>query len=851
MVKRKKIQVLSASVLAASAFVTAAPAEAASVSEAEKLVNVAKEAGTILKWAISIEGSADGKTRPWVAYNNAKGAYDKAVQAVTTLPTAQKNRYLAELDEHVNLHITRAMYYIDAITAGEKIRVKQQALVKQLNLNLINDDTEKAFHELSKEIRKQAILLDRVYGKSTRDLIRSHYKQSAENVRNSVVYAVSVKMELDLAQKAKSDSNFSKTERHLQTARTYLPYVENPIMKKTLTDRLNALSPGIISIVNKIVAVEPKRIKVEFNKAMLAGTGSNSAENASNYDVTAQSIKSVTLSQDKKSAIIELYEPLYTNTVYYVTVKRNIQTANYESLGNSDYIVKFTFNDTIKPTVTSVKTHTSGNVEVSFSELIAANSPLSITIDGKAVKYNSLYSDTDLVVIPKSEVDRIGLRKGRTYSIEITGARDLVIYNPNIMNTYRSTFLYNPAADTIPPEVKALQVKDEKTITVEFSETLSSFTASHLSIKKGNTTIKPAAIKDSSDGSKTKFDIELPASAYGANEISVRLNVQIKDYKDLKGNTGKTYERAVTINKDLTPPQFVQAVYDRNKNEIHFTFNKNLKSGLPTVSKIKITDQNNKSLQVAAKSNTDDKMIIDAKSLPDGVLNISVAEGAVKDNTISQNNNRAFTTSVMKKFDQEKPEVAFYESSTNGQFIALFSEPVKTDSATSAANYYLEGHPIPSNSVLSISSNQREVTILLPEGTIKTTNKYRVSASGVKDLADNAMTTYSAVITLSDNTQPELIRASLDNKNIKLTFSESIFLEGGNSDFTITMDNQPISPQYYTIKSSSKQSELLIQPEKGMSFENGNITIETTSNATIRDAAFNTIKANTTVTVTR
>ncbi|MEH7388906.1 Ig-like domain-containing protein [Bacillus sp. JJ1474] len=851
MKKKKIIYTGSASILAVSAIITTNPAEAASVSEVEKLVKAARDAGTILKWAISIEGSADGKTRPWVAYNNAKAAYDQAVKAANTLPTAQKNRYLAELDEHVKLHINRTMYYIDAITAGEKIKAKQQALTHQLNLNLINDQTELAYHELSREIRKQAIMLDRVYGKSTRDLIRSHYKQSAEKVRDSAIYAVTVKIELDLAQRSIASGNFSKAETHLSEARTYLPYVSNSVIKKTLTDRLNSISATFTPKVDKVSAAEPKRIKVVFSKAMLAGTGSNGAENLSNYFVSGRAIKSVNLSADKKTAVIELHEPLYPNSSYTVTVKKNIQTVNYESLGQNDYVTTFTFSDKIKPTITTVKTQSNGNVEVTFSELIAFNSPIAITIDGKAVKYNQLNSDTDTIVVPKSELDRISLRKGRSYSIVVTGARDLVINTPNTMDTYRSTFLYNPAADTTPPEVKSLQVKDEKTFTIEFTETLSSFTASsHLIIKKGNTTIKTASVKDISDGSKTKFDIELPASVYGTNEISARLNISVKGYKDLEDNTGKTYDRTITINKDLSPPQFVQAAYDKNKNEIHLTFNKTLKSGLPTASKIKVTDQNNKSVQATVRSNVDNKMILDANGLSDGLLTISVAEGAVKDNTISQNNNRAFTTSITKKFDQDKPEVTFFETSANGQFKASFNERVQAQSATSAANYLLNGRPIPVHSVLTISNDLQEVTITFPEGTIPSTTKYNITASGIKDLSGNTMNPYTATITLGDNTEPVLTGAVKKNDNkIYLTFSESIYLENSHSDFIIILDKKQIPLENYSITIGANQKELIILPEKETTFEGDSLTIQTAAKTTIRDEAFNTLKSGTTITV--
>ncbi|KOP71875.1 hypothetical protein AMS60_21525 [Bacillus sp. FJAT-21945] len=845
MSKKRTLKILSASAIAASVFVTAPSIEAASVSEADKLVKSAKDAGTVLKWAISIEGTADGKTRPWAAYNAAKSAYDKALKAVNTLPAAQKNRYLAELDQEVKLHITRTMYYIDAITAGEKIKEKQQTLAYQQDLDIINDQTEKAYHELSNEIRKQAILLDRVYGQTTRDLIRSHYKQSAEKVRDASKYPVTVKMELDLAQKALADKNSVKANKHIQEAKNYLKYIDNTVIKKYLTDRLNTLETSYVPKVENVSAAEPKRIRVEFSKAMLSGSGTNGAENTSNYSVSGRTIKNVTLTNDKKTAVIELYDPLHTNSSYTVTVSKNIQSANYETLNTFDYTSTFTFSDKQKPTVSTITTQLNGNVEIKFSEIINSGSSLSITIDGKTVTPNTVYSDTDTVILPKAELDRIGLRKGKSYSIVVSGAKDVVVYTPNTMDTYRSSFMYNPAADTVAPSVRSLQVKDEKTITVEFTETLNAFTASNLVITKGNTTISPAVVKDVSNGQKTKFDIELPTSVYGTNENSVWLNVQVKAYNDLDNNTGSTIDRSVSLAKDLNPPQFVSSNFDIKTNEIQLTFNKPLKAGAPVAHNITVYDPNKKPFTPSVKSNVDNKMIIDARTLGDGVYVIAVSEGAVKDNTISQNNNRAFTTSVTKKSDTSKPEVILLESSINGQFLASFNEKVNTDSASSPVNYTLNGLSLPSNTIFSMSSDQRLVTITLPEGTIETTNKYSLTVKGVKDLSENIMNVYSASIELKDNTQPVLTTAALDNnKNIKLTFSENITLpDNGQTNFNITVGGKQLTTGQYLVGNGSNQRELIITPVTANLFTTGIITIQTTSSATIIDATNNTLKA--------
>ncbi|WP_419393299.1 Ig-like domain-containing protein [Cytobacillus praedii] len=844
MSKKRTLKVLSASAIAASAFVTAPSIEAASVSQAEKLVKTAKDAGTVLKWAISIEGTADGKTRPWAAYNAAKSAYDKALKAVNTLPAAQKNRYLAELDQEVKLHITRTMFYIDAITAGEKIKEKQQTLAYQQDLDIINDQTERAYHELSNEIRKQAILLDRVYGQTTRDLIRSHYKQSAEKVRDASKYPVTVKMELDLAQKALADKDSVKANKHIQEAKSYLKYIDNTVIKKYLTDRLNTLETSYVPKVVNVSAAEPKRIRVEFNKAMLSGSGTNGAENTSNYSVSGRTIKNVTLTNDKKTAVIELYDPLYTSTSYTVTVKKNIQSANYETLSTSDYTSSFTFSDKQKPTVSTITTQANGNVEIKFSEIINSGSSLSITIDGKSVAANSVYSDTDTVIVPKAELDRIGLRKGRSYSIVVSGAKDVVVYTPNTMDTYRSNFMYNPTADSVAPGVRTLQVKDEKTITVEFTETLDAFTASNLAITKGNTTIRPTTVKDVSNGQKTKFDIELPASVYGTNENSVWLNVQVKAYKDLDNNTGSTIDRSVSLTKDLNPPQFVSSIFDANKNEIHLTFNKPLKAGAPVTNKITIYDSNDKKINYTVRTNVDNKLIIDAKSLSDGVYLINVEEGAVKDNTLSQNDNRSFSTTVTKKTDSVKPQLTLVESTVNGQFKAIFSEAVNEQTATSLANYTYDGSTLPANTTFTMSDDKRLVTITLPEGTIATTKKFTLTAKNVKDLSDNVMNVYTSSVTLKDNTQPVMMSAVRDNNTIKLTFSENIILpDSGQSNFSVSVDGQPITPGQYTVRVGSNPRDIILTPGSDDLFATGSITIQTTNTASIRDGAGNLVKS--------
>lgn len=845
--KKKLVKIVSASAMVASALVAAAPTEATTVAQADKLVETAKAAGNILKWAISIEGTADGKTRPWEAYNNAKTAYDNALKAVNSLSAKEKNKYLADLDQNVKLHINRTMAYIDAITAGEIIKEKQRALTSQLDLNLINDDTEKAYHDLSREIRKQAILLDRVYGQSTRDLIRAQYKQSAEKVRDSAIYSVTVKAEIELAQKAITANDFVKAEKHMDEVKKYLKYIDNAVIKNELTNRFNKIETIYTPKVQKVSAAEPKRITVDFNKVMLAGYGTNGAENTSNYAVSGRTISSAKLSEDKKSVIIELYESLYTNTTYTVTVKKNIQTANYETFSKNDYVTSFTFSDTTKPTVSYVTTNTNGHLEIKFSEIIASNSPLNITINGKAVTVNALYYDSDTAVINKTELDRLGLQKGKYYPIVVTGARDVVVNYPNSMNTYSGTFFYNSPIDTSLPEVRNIVAKGERGFTIDFSETLIDLTASHFVITKGNTTIRPSFVKDIS-GNKTKFEVELPTTVYGANENSVQLNVQIKDYKDLANNVGRTIDRYLSLSKDLAPPQFVSAHFDVNTNEIQVIFNKPLKAGRPLANKIEVYEGGKLVTPTPPlKANVDNKLVIDAKNLRDGNYIISVLDGAVQDNTSAQNSNFAFLTqSISKKSDIVKPTVSFSEI-TNGKIFAVFSEPVREDTAISLNNYFIDDKTLPVGTSVVLDNNNKNVTITLPEGTIPTTKNYKLSAKNVEDLSANIMTPFSVTLKLTDNKQPDLKSASSDHSgNLKLTFTEGVSLRSNaESNFVITVDNVKLLENQYSVRTGAAAAELLIVPLGSLSFTGKTVTIQTTNAGKIVDNAGNVLREGT------
>jgi SbsC C-terminal domain/Delta endotoxin/Bacterial Ig-like domain (group 4) len=245
--KKVKKRFIATSTLIGSAIIAVQPASAERLTEAEKAVTSAEALAKALKWEVSIEYRKQKYPDHVTDYpnmklfNDTKLALEKAKLAIKKLKGQEKIQLETRLQNNVQLYITRSIAYIDAITAGKKIEHKKTALEKAFNTNIQSDEAEKAYHELTFEIRKQTKLLDRVYGKSTRDLIREEYKKSAEKLVEAIKYTISVKIELDRAQEAllKSDSQTAKMR--LDKAQGFLEKITNQTQLEQLNNTFNTV----------------------------------------------------------------------------------------------------------------------------------------------------------------------------------------------------------------------------------------------------------------------------------------------------------------------------------------------------------------------------------------------------------------------------------------------------------------------------------------------------------------------------------------------------------------------------------------------------------------------------------
>ncbi len=266
--KKKAIKLATSTAIAATAFVAAAPANQADAAvNVDQLVQDAQNAGTVLKWAISVEGSADGVTRPWAQYNNAKEAIAKAEAAIKGASFSDKLKYEARLTDP-KIQVKRAQAYIDAITSSEKIKDLTANLNSAISSNDL-DKVEAAYHKATAEYRKQTVLLDRVYGQSTRDQIRDAVKPALEKLVASVKNEVTVHMLANAANADVKASRIDDAAKKLTEAQSILDanvLKWETALQKSVTDVENAIPLKVISVSSD----NKNTVTVKFSKAVPA-----------------------------------------------------------------------------------------------------------------------------------------------------------------------------------------------------------------------------------------------------------------------------------------------------------------------------------------------------------------------------------------------------------------------------------------------------------------------------------------------------------------------------------------------------------------------------------------------------
>jgi len=264
--KNKTMKVAISTVIATSVFIATPPIDKASAATSiEQFMSNVQNSSTVLKWAISVEGSADGITQPWIQYNDAKTSIAKVEAEIKKMSFSDQMTYEARLADP-KIQLKRAQGYLDAITASTKINEKTSALSGAVNENNL-EKVEKAYHEMTAEFRKQTILLDRVYGQSTRDKIRNAVKGPAEKLINELKNDVTVHMLTKAAIEDIKTSKLTEASRKINEAQAILnASVLN--WKSTLQKSLNTAASSLPIKISSISRTNNTTVTVKLNRAV-------------------------------------------------------------------------------------------------------------------------------------------------------------------------------------------------------------------------------------------------------------------------------------------------------------------------------------------------------------------------------------------------------------------------------------------------------------------------------------------------------------------------------------------------------------------------------------------------------
>ncbi|WP_214734395.1 Ig-like domain-containing protein [Exiguobacterium sp. s154] len=623
-------------------------------------------------------------------------------------------------------------------------------------------------------------------------------------------------------------------------------------------------------MVKDVKAINAKEILVTFNKAV----DETSAELVSNYQLQGADLTgadTITLQSDKKSVVIELGTALVNNKSYALKVKKDlIKDANDASRTIAEHTETIFFNDTVKPTVSSVETLENGNVKVKFSERIDTSVKPSVVIDGTTVAAANVTVDASGEF---ATVTGLSLTKGKSYQIIVTSAQDIAS-TPNVMSLYSGSFVYNIMSEA--PVVKSVSAKNENTITVEFTEALSAALSNGttLNVTKNGIAVTPSSITPV--GGNGKFEIALPSTVYATGEKAIAVAVTLEGYKDLQGNVGTKYVQNVSLNKDVSAPVVKESNYNATTDRLTVKFDEALSASTAAVyaPNMYVTDGNGVRYNVATAGTSatevltvsdisagQDTLTLNTTELPNGSYTLTVLGNTFSDQSFAANANAITNVNftVTDSVATTKPSILAGGAGatiTKGQIVLNFDAPVKggnvAGSATDYANYSINGVTIPSTSAIYLDTAKQQVTIKLPAGTVDASGVKLLTVKGIQGTNGVAMVETTRAESFVDDTAPVLQSAKVDASNVlNVKFSEALAgAPVATTDLEVAINGTVITG-YTAVAVSGKPGEYTIAAPAGYSFATGTITVKVNNTATAADADSNVLKSGTVVTATR
>ena len=787
--KKKAIKIAAASAVAASAFV-ASPAFAA--NNGTSVITTVDNAVVQMSKAYHTysDVTATGKfadiNAVYKQYNAAKAAYASAKAVVVKAGGAQKDAYLAKLDDAYKTNLTdRVVPYIDAYNyAINNLVANKVALQNAIDAKDIAN-VYKYYNEISYQLKVRTVILDRVYGQTTRELLRSSFKADAQALRDSMQYDVTVGVKIVAVKDALAAGKLDVAKVAVDQINLYLPKITDTFkaeLTKAAKDANDAYEATQTPKVTSVTALNSTQLVVKFNKEL-----DKTDVTADKFKVEGQAAPTVSLADDNKTVTLT-YANVEGNALAIVV--EPIKTKADAKVSTERYVSKLTYTDTVTPSVSKVDYTYSADgktatAKFTFSEpLFAAGT---VSVNGLAVTPATL----DLA---KGEVSVSGLEVGKTYKVDFVGTTDVA---KNIANPITQTI-------TVPAQVKdevkpvaSVSISANK-VTLQFSEEVSTIGT----VTINGTDYTSSFVKDTNGKTKYVLDAQAAGALNAVNFLNA--TVVVDGYKDnaTVANAGEKVTTTGTLTADRTAPSFVSATVSSDNSKILLTFNDEVKAGdltgadeLVLKAKDGVTITNQKvdltAANVAYGYDLDGKDgIKDAEKNIVAIANPLAAKSSYTFDLVgkvvadSYSNKVADTLTFSLNVGEVAPGtanpqaiVAFTNVAAAGNVITVNYNKEMGDSALVASNYRFAGQALPSNATLKFVNSRNIVEITLPAGSVAVNGTYVLEVTGVADKVGNTLANgkASSSFYVGETVAPTATKVTVDNsKQFTVDFSEAL-----------------------------------------------------------------------------
>jgi hypothetical protein len=627
--------------------------------------------------------------------------------------------------------------------------------------------------------------------------------------------------------------------------------------------------------VESVTAINANEIKITFNKEL----NKASAETLSNYSIDTALLTGndvVTLNADKKSVTIQLGDSgvitgglLANNNAYEIAAIKGLLAADETSLPTTQSKT-ILFSDKAAPVLNTISSLENGDIVMSFNERLNEEVKPYIVLNEVAVdNANVTVNDDGTVTIDALDPAVDSLETGKSYTAVVSGAEDLI---GNSMSLVTKTFTYTVKNEE--PTLLTATADGETSIELEFDEELSAALVDGGTVKvfKGSTLI--AASVDSDENPTFVLGLDYD-DVFTTTETSANITVVVEGYKDVQGNLGQKITKTVVLKKDVTKPTVTKTSYDANTGLVTLTFSEGLDAAAQAVyaPKLFVTDVNGVKYDVElANDPTSTELVtvadvtqgaktiaFNANDFANGTYTLNLQSGAFTDEANTANGIATTAVNFTKgvSSDSDAPTFDFAAETVKGQFVAVFSEPVKggavNGSATALANYKLNGAALPVGTTIYLNEEKTVATITLPENTVATSGVKLLTISNVQDLSGKVMDETTRTVGLTENTNPVLKSAKVvTNSALELTFSENVndATALDFTDFEVTVNGVAVTEGIAVTPAPSANNKFVISVTDA-NLATGTIVVKVAEDANATDASGNELVTGTAVTATR